>query len=363
MKRTGHSALVLKLGGKCNLRCAHCHALQNEYPFNPDIMEFMKQGNFTRVTFSGGEPFLYFKRMKAVMEHLGPGVRYRSPTNGTVLTAEMMDFCNGYDFDLFLSYDGRGSGPGSEPGFGPGFGPGSGQDAGPGSGCGRDTRIPVRYHVLNRFKGCVGISTLAGPGCDYRRLAVDVGVVIRKRLDRIDVVPPNSLHFNFPHQTENTRIPVTEDDVNRHIGYLCERLDSDLFELTRGNHPLRQLNELCRYVKRYAGTNRITYGTACCNNIVLNMNLSGEFTVCPYSHKVVGDIYKGVDERLVNKSLPEKCGQCELFPYCRNTCAENVTDNECRIFRRSFPRFLELCALYGMDPERLAASLADSPGA
>lgn len=332
MIQTGHTALVLKLGGACNLQCAFCHALKEDYPFNEDIMEFMKQGAFTRITFSGGEPFLYFDRMRAVMEYLGPGIAYRSPTNGTVITEEMVDFINGYDFNLFLSYDGRETG--------------------------RDLRVPVKYHVLNRFRGLVGISTVAGPGCDYRRLTVDVGVVIRKRLDRLDAVQPNILHFNFPHQTENARVAVSEADVDAYITYLCRRLDSDLFELTRGNLPLRQLNELNKYVQRYASAAPHTEGVACCNTTLLNMNLAGEFTLCPYSHKVVGDIYRGLDMEKVTGFIPERCRKCSLFPYCRNTCIENTTDNECRIFMATFTRFLALCEEYGVDPAQLAAERA-----
>ena len=49
--------LLLKLGTKCNLSCPHCHQVMKSFSEHPRLIEWIKEQDFARITFSGGEPF------------------------------------------------------------------------------------------------------------------------------------------------------------------------------------------------------------------------------------------------------------------------------------------------------------------
>lgn len=98
--------LNLKLGSKCNLGCSHCHCEPSNFSFNPDIIPYINKQNYQRITFSGGKPLLYINTIKSIVSQLEIKPIYRIVTNGTLLTKEIVNWLNQYDFRVIVSYDG-----------------------------------------------------------------------------------------------------------------------------------------------------------------------------------------------------------------------------------------------------------------
>jgi uncharacterized protein len=122
--------IKIQLGLKCNYSCEYCS--QRFIPRNPDddykhededektaeeISIFIKR--FDKVTIGesihfemwGGEPFLYFPKMKLITKQLHekyPNATFSVITNGSLLNQEIIDFIQKYKFGVAISHDGVG---------------------------------------------------------------------------------------------------------------------------------------------------------------------------------------------------------------------------------------------------------------
>jgi len=113
------SSLSVLLTGRCNLDCAYCYRgggggrdLAVEALDEALTMALQAAGPSLQVHFSGGEPCLRFDVFRAAVVRLraeAPAdrpVTVRLASNGTLLSAERLDFLAGHDVHLSLSLDG-----------------------------------------------------------------------------------------------------------------------------------------------------------------------------------------------------------------------------------------------------------------
>tara|TARA_Y100001963_G_C6761628_1_gene439777 strand:+ start:467 stop:1882 length:1416 start_codon:yes stop_codon:yes gene_type:complete len=121
--------IKIQLGMKCNYSCEYCS--QRFVPRNPDdsytnqeteesedqirafISRFDDLDTNDRLHFElwGGEPFLYFEKMKLITKLLHdkyPKATYSVITNGSLINDEIIEFLKKYDFDIGVSHDGPG---------------------------------------------------------------------------------------------------------------------------------------------------------------------------------------------------------------------------------------------------------------
>src|SRR5574344_247708 len=127
--------ILIKLGSNCNLHCKHCHCCETHPEFNKDIIPYIKNiKDHKRITFSGGEPLLYWDTIKYIMKELGDKLEYRMVTNGTIMDEEKIMFLNQYNIAIGLSYDGSDSE--------------------------RDSSIVPKYELFNKLKQSGSISCL-----------------------------------------------------------------------------------------------------------------------------------------------------------------------------------------------------------
>ena len=122
--------IKIQLGLKCNYSCEYCS--QRFVPRNADdstqesgelenpeqIEKFISKfegldvnGEELKFEMWGGEPFLYFAKMKMITERLHakyPHATYSVITNGSLLNQEILDFIKKYDFAVSISHDGSG---------------------------------------------------------------------------------------------------------------------------------------------------------------------------------------------------------------------------------------------------------------
>ncbi len=112
-------SIVLKLGTNCNLRCDYCYVEHRNQDDSLDIElvqklfdELMDENDCTvNCCFHGGEPFLYFDKMKEIVTLLSTKpyaqqIKYSCQSNGTLLTEEIVKFINKNGIAIGISIDG-----------------------------------------------------------------------------------------------------------------------------------------------------------------------------------------------------------------------------------------------------------------
>ena len=112
-------SIVLKLGTDCNLRCEYCYVehLKDNTGLSVETVEKLfdelMTDNASNIDccFHGGEPFLYFDKMKKILEMLSSKpyakqIRYSCQSNGTLLTDKIVDFIKEHRISIGISIDG-----------------------------------------------------------------------------------------------------------------------------------------------------------------------------------------------------------------------------------------------------------------
>lgn len=113
--------LKIQLGLSCNYACSYCsQAVQiadASVSKLRDVEAFLTgldgwiEGAPEKIELWGGEPFLYWAKIKRLVPALAarfPGTRFSIITNGSLLDREKLDFIANYDITIGISHDGPG---------------------------------------------------------------------------------------------------------------------------------------------------------------------------------------------------------------------------------------------------------------
>lgn len=120
-KSSKPSTLKIQLGMQCNYGCSYCNQASEVGSATPsrtaDADHFLAgldgwlQGTPDRIEFWGGEPLLYFAKLRKLV----PALRQKMPTaemslvsNGSLLNAGIIDFIEQHDLFVAISHDGPG---------------------------------------------------------------------------------------------------------------------------------------------------------------------------------------------------------------------------------------------------------------
>jgi len=120
-KSSAPRVLKIQLGLKCNYSCSYCnqasHVAEASETRTADAERFLEGlGDWlteepARIEFWGGEPFVYFAKLKKLV----PALRARFPdaelnivTNGSLIDGEILEFVERHDIQLAVSHDGPG---------------------------------------------------------------------------------------------------------------------------------------------------------------------------------------------------------------------------------------------------------------
>src|SRR5574344_1800992 len=118
------NTIFIILGTGCNMNCKYClqHPLITERKaidkINEDIFIFLSNilknnKNGIHIQFFGGEPLIYFKNLKYIVEKLydlnfdNKQFSFGIISNGKAITDEMVDFLNDRNIPITISWDGR----------------------------------------------------------------------------------------------------------------------------------------------------------------------------------------------------------------------------------------------------------------
>ena len=297
---------------------------------HPRLLEWIKEQGFKRITFSGGEPLMYFPIIKRYMEYLGKDIHYRMMSNGTLLTKEIAEFFNGYKVSYAVSYDGK---------------------------CGgRDLEVPIKWKALNYIKRGWGICTIASTtDFSYREFAKDIANVIKDN-GLVHSVPPDFFKINWVHQTrDNPNEEFTKEVADRYIEQTTQQLEKLLYCVSIGEIDDSVAQNL---LGRWYAPTKIRHGTACCNERLLSVNLDGTIMKCPYGTDVIGTIDNPPSYELMDSFIPEKCKTCEHWEICRCECVASVTGLDCYVNRTMIPVVKQLITKHGVE-EKISKLFSD----
>lgn len=325
-------SVTIKLGGRCNLKCKHCHNAVIDYDKNPDAIKWIKNSGAKNIIFSGGEPTLYFDLIKKIVITLGKDISYSFVTNATLLTDDMIDFINDYNISVVTSYDGELSE--------------------------RDFSYIPDYRKVGKINNHGLTSVFYGQNTTLSQLQYEVDAFRKKYWNENSVA---SFYPNFAHQTKlSPGEGINQETVIKYVTEYGGILELDFLRLKRtGNiKPLNVLkNAFNKWVRR-----KDIRGVACFNQSHVNLTISGDFLICPYNPDTkIGDIYNDVDWNLVEeKYLPKRCRNCKIKDTCKCTCVENITTNECYIAKVLHKHTIKLMNKYEYTYEDLK-KLIDEP--
>lgn len=105
--------VCIPFGLKCNLSCQYCYRDISRRNLPEDLNELMK--NYLKfispewceaLVASGGEPLLYWKKIKNVFEIAESKIHKKIMTNGLLLTDKMVEYCNKRNIEVQISHDG-----------------------------------------------------------------------------------------------------------------------------------------------------------------------------------------------------------------------------------------------------------------
>lgn len=315
--------LLLKLGTACNLGCPHCHQVQKNFVEHPGLIDWIKAQGFDRITFSGGEPLMYFETIKRIMESVGRDTTYRMMSNGTLLTPEIAEFFNGYRVQYTISYDGK---------------------------CGgRDLSIPIQWKNTKHLRKPIGMCTIfSEPGFSFRAFAKDAAEVIKD--NGIDCwTYPDFLKINWIHQTPDApNEDFTQEVADSFIEQVTKQLDKAFYCLSINELDGRVVQNL---IRRWYSKPGISHGTACCNDVLFNVNLDGTIMKCPYGTVKIGTIDSPPGNDVFDSFIPERCKTCEHWEICRCECVASVTGLDCYVNRTMIPKVKELIAKHGIEDQ------------
>ena len=315
------NSITVKLGGRCNLSCSHCHCrVPEEYAFNPAVVDWIREQNPERINFGGGEPLMFFDTIKMMVGMLGDDFDYRFVTNGTLLTREIVDWCNDHGILVIVSYDGN-------------------------SGL-RDTSKLPRWQMV-RYIRRTSMSCYATGSLNAFHIQRDVDALcgtyqLRTMWNHGAIMP------HFVHETETAAVQKTMDDVRAYLKPLAQMIELQLMEFLRTNDPAGK-QALVRAVRGWLAPKKATRGVACASDTGITVTLDGRFMICPYQERYCGDIEHGIDFEAIEALVPKRCRICPIFNICRNSCIANTTSHECFIARKMHAHLVKLEKKYGVD--------------
>lgn len=302
--------ILIKLGGQCNWNCKHCHNKNVNYPYNAKIIDYIKMNGYKRVTFSGGEPLLYWNTIKKICRALGKDYQYKIVTNGSLLDVGMVSFIADYKIQLIYSFDGSDGNRTNDP--------------------------PPNYRdlaALPHDQTCFS-TVVYKQNMNLEKIQRELNEVCEQWGLRYKT----SLQPEFIHQTDDTADDGTDiETAKEYCRQMARIIEPEIVRFVNaGAEERKQLRyefmTLNRALKKWFFEKAPSKGCRCFHEQQQSISLDGRFLACPYSDAfTIGDIKSGIDWEALQKLIPEKCKKCSIYNICQCSCLANKTENECFI--------------------------------
>lgn len=302
--------ITIYLGSKCNLNCTYCHKEKsdNEKSLSDSFIDFLSKdkGKDLHIKFMGGEPTLYMKDIKRVVEAC-PLATYAISTNGTTLK-ENIDFFKKHNFLVIISYDGNDS--------------------------------TVRdYDPLTEI-------------IDYPRLAISCTLyhgntnfnkIISNFSKKESIINKELIFFpHIVHHTNDTNKQYALDfkDIYDIIIQYKDSIETFIHDFKLGVINRRYLGITIQLLRRY--DYNFTYGeTYCVNKSLTKRDTSGKIYSCQYIRDEILSENNLIEDqaKIISSKFP-KCKNCPVYDMCGAACIKSVShDMECFFYKNLYSWF------------------------
>ncbi len=294
--------LFVNFGSKCNFRCRYCMQRDNIDQEIPSCDNFDAIRNFIadnlgidKFMLWGGEPLIYWNTIKEIVPFIREkrsGVNINIITNGSLLTAEKVDFLNRYRVNVGLSHDGP------------------------------KTEITRGHDVLKDGRILSLFLKLKSKGicCVLNALNQD----IFELWDYYDALFDGKVHVNFDILKDFSGDPLIGGFDYERLDAMFERLTEEFVEKVRqGELNAREYlffePTLRVLLQRMKNPDTVDYPRCGVMTTVANIDLQGNVFLCHNSDIRLGTIAELEDcEGEFKKHIKplEKCRSCAAYPVC-----------------------------------------------
>lgn len=308
--------IYLTLGLACNLKCRYC--IQNQerrglakHPSGKLIAYLQHMADIRprrarllptsiSVTLFGGEPLLYFDAAKEVVERVNrDNINWLLETNGTLLTDDIVDFCNAHNIKVVVSNDGPES---------------------------------VKTRGLNIFEDAKFVSSFnrlekRGIECVLTAFSQDIHTSLAYWKERVGDCP-TTFAFLIPNQ--DYPLDLTEYDLKA-WEKTCQKIADDAYTGIIGQQENYATKMMRSFTDKYAefldGRAMLPRCEAYCHAI--NLDLEGNTYLCHSGMGKFGNLSKSTtklsrEARILFLNLHtqnrSRCLDCKWFAYCRALC-------------------------------------------
>lgn len=312
--------MKIQLGISCNFNCSYCSQkflAHSETKDKYDVDEFVNKlidnvdlSGIRKLQFWGGEPLVYWKKLKPLIEKLRPlmpKTNFGIITNGSLLTKEIADFLFDNGFTMSMSHDGPGQHVrGDDP---------------------LDTNYEVIDYILEKFKGRFCFGSVLNKQNYSRSKIIEF---FMNKFPKRDIINFSEMGYVVAYSDDSKdSINFTHEEMQslRLYNWLEFKQNPGLFDrLPNQKNVMTSHFNVESHVNDPQGC-----GLDAENVLVVNMN--GDILTCQNtsantiaqngeSHKI-GDITK-LDEVKLNTgthwSRRENCKDCPVLSTCRGSC-------------------------------------------
>ena len=369
--RSYFTTVVINTTESCNLRCRYCSRYKEQYhsekTMSDEIMflsvkKAIEHAKLIKervvVQFHGGEPLLFFTKIKKTLESFSKKdlkkIDLRIQTNGTLITDDILKFCLDYDIHLGISVDG----PPEINGINRRF-----ADGKPISEVLDKKLKQVKKILPNNHISCLAVLTNAN--VDGAKKVLDY--IYKNKINDVSILP---IYPDFTNclNTSDHIIPRTEKMID------FSKLVFDLWLERLKKGQFVSIPNFQIWFWNFLGTNAdyITNNTSCgVGQSMVFIDTDGNIFPCgPFSYEkkmVIGNIkkinlidikknkvFKMFDKR--STANTEECCDCALQSICLGGCPANS--------------YLKTKSIYNKDPfceywqgiiDHVIANIIDDP--
>ena len=304
-------SLKIRLGGNCNQNCKFCHSNRGDnYKLNLKLIPFIKYNDINTITYSGGEPLLYWDTIKYFIE-LFPDKNHCIVSNGSLFNEEMLEYCLKYDITFAVSLN-------------------------------EYTNIDDTTWMLIGLIPKLFTAKLYDGTKTFQELD--------KYVEQFQIKtnrPIKTYWYNLMHTIDtNKDYSYTKEAKEHYINQMKIRLKDALYSLVINKET--QWSCLLGYLKKFMLAKKVQ---GCNTYDHITVSLDGRFMPCSYMDNYGVDI-----EDLYNYSIPklhkEDCFKCKIWNRC-HSCYKTLNNDQCEIYNELFDYVINICNQFNIDQNRL----------
>lgn len=301
--------VTIYLGSRCNLSCAYCHrqAEEGEHGVTDEFLAFLKEKQFDRIRFIGGEPTLYFEDIRKVVAAL-PAADYSITTNGVGIE-RFLPFFEVHRFLVCVSYDGS----------------------------------EVNRRGFDPFTHLLQYPWL-GVSCTLYHGNTDMKAILRRFAEKEKIIGrPLSFFPHIAHVTAGKEpwFMLTHEDMDSILSQYKELLGGFVEDYVQRGIVNTRLLGLFRQLQMAVNRNYEFGETYCVNRSLMKTDTDGRCLSCLYLRgvKYSWDRWQEEQGRFIASRFPG-CRTCPVYSMCGAACIKSVRHaDECYFYKNLYTWF------------------------